>query len=143
MDAGRAVKERADWFADHHGYKGMVAVYVIRRRSKQGQSKYLGRAPEDPAGPQVWQRSSLLHPALYSMAWESCVTQPSSQLPVLWKGEPTHLRTGKNFSLLRCINTEANNQTSKQDPACLTFNPGWKHQCPASSTGTEPHVSEI
>lgn len=49
MDAGRAGKERADWFADHHGYNGMVAVYVIRRRSKQGQSKNLGRALKDPA----------------------------------------------------------------------------------------------
>lgn len=89
------------------------------------------------------QRSSLLHPALQSTAWETCVTQPSSQLLVLWKGEPTHLCSGKNLSLLCCINTKANNQTSKQDPACLTFNPGWKQQCPDSSTGTEPHVLEI
>lgn len=28
------------------------------------------------AGPQVWQRSSLLHPVLHSVVWEPCVVQP-------------------------------------------------------------------
>lgn len=65
----------------------------------------------------------------------------SSHSLALSKGVSTHLHSGKIFPLLCCINTKANNQTSKQDTACLTFNPSWKQRCPDSSTGTEPCMS--